>query len=284
MPINRQYKDSTFRLLFNNEPENATSLCNSTSQDKFDAKDIVFDPVGGLFIDELRHDVACRFGDKIIFIYEHQSTYDENIPIRMLLEAAEIIKRYIKSLGARAIHSKKRIALPSIEFILLCNGQAARRKLEKEMHLRDFFQDARCIDLTVKVYDISYSPRRTILKECPILREYSQLVHKVEQGKKSGLSDEVAIKKALVYCKKKHILTDFLKKHEQEVEQVMLFEWNIDDALAASREDGFEDGVKNGILSSIRNLMETLGFSAQKAMDALKISPAEQARFMPLLQ
>ena len=50
------------------------------------------------------------------------------------------------------------------------------------------------------------------------------------------------------------------------------------------RKEGRREGLKQGMLKATRNLMETLGLSAQKALDALKISPEEQARLMPLLQ
>lgn len=45
-----------------------------------------------------------------------------------------------------------------------------------------------------------------------------------------------------------------------------------------------EKGMKQGILASIRNLMESMGWSAEQAMKALKIPEAEQAVYMANLR
>ena len=56
----------------------------------------------------------------------------------------------------------------------------------------------------------------------------------------------------------------------------MLMEYNREYELAA-RED---EGREKGILSSIRSLMKTLGFTAEKAMDALQIPPQDRAKYL----
>ena len=41
-------------------------------------------------------------------------------------------------------------------------------------------------------------------------------------------------------------------------------------------QEGLKEGLKEGILSSIINLMDSMGWSAERAMDALKIPESEQ--------
>ncbi len=50
-----------------------------------------------------------------------------------------------------------------------------------------------------------------------------------------------------------------------------------------AKEEGRNEGIDLAIVKSIRNLMETVGWTAQQAMDALKIPMAEQARYAALL-
>ncbi|MBQ7479069.1 MAG: nuclease [Selenomonadaceae bacterium] len=50
-----------------------------------------------------------------------------------------------------------------------------------------------------------------------------------------------------------------------------------------AKEEGRNEGIDLTIVKSIRNLMETVGWTAQQAMDALKIPMAEQARYAALL-
>ena len=52
---------------------------------------------------------------------------------------------------------------------------------------------------------------------------------------------------------------------------------------AAGEARGKEIGKKECLLENIRSMMKNLGLSSQKAMDALGISPEEQAELLPLL-
>lgn len=54
-------------------------------------------------------------------------------------------------------------------------------------------------------------------------------------------------------------------------------------ARAEGRKEGHEAGVADGILSSVRNLMETMNLSAEKAMDALKVSETDRGKYLKLL-
>lgn len=43
-------------------------------------------------------------------------------------------------------------------------------------------------------------------------------------------------------------------------------------------------GMTNGILASIKSLMETLGLSIEQAMEALKVPETEKQKYMDLLK
>ena len=45
-----------------------------------------------------------------------------------------------------------------------------------------------------------------------------------------------------------------------------------------------EKGVAKGILSSIKNLMETMGLTIEQAMAALKVPEGERQKYMDLLE
>ena len=44
-----------------------------------------------------------------------------------------------------------------------------------------------------------------------------------------------------------------------------------------------EKGIQKGILFSIRNLMETMGWSVEKAMESLKIPKEEKTKYLDVL-
>ena len=49
-------------------------------------------------------------------------------------------------------------------------------------------------------------------------------------------------------------------------------------------EKGRAEGLANGILTSIKNLMETMGLTIEQAMAALKVPEGERQKYMDLLE
>lgn len=49
-------------------------------------------------------------------------------------------------------------------------------------------------------------------------------------------------------------------------------------------EQGMEQGKRNTTLDYIKNLMETVGFTTEQAMDALKIPESEKPKYLALLE
>ena len=54
-------------------------------------------------------------------------------------------------------------------------------------------------------------------------------------------------------------------------------------AIKEIREEGIEEGIDQSRVESIKNIMETLEFTAEQAMNALKIPKGEQAKYMARL-
>ena len=60
-------------------------------------------------------------------------------------------------------------------------------------------------------------------------------------------------------------------------------EYNMCQAIREMCEDNWNEGVEAGTLNAIKNLMETLTFTASQAMDALKIPAEEREKYMQML-
>jgi SOS response regulatory protein OraA/RecX len=69
---------------------------------------------------------------------------------------------------------------------------------------------------------------------------------------------EEAMKKAIEYCIGHNILSGFLKKHGSEVFNMLLTEWNIDDAKEIWQEEAREEGMEI-ILNLVRQ-----GYTAEQ--------------------
>ena len=53
----------------------------------------------------------------------------------------------------------------------------------------------------------------------------------------------------------------------------------IEQGIQKGIEQGIEQGIEKGILLSIRNLMETMGWSVEQAMESLKIPEEEKTKY-----
>ena len=58
---------------------------------------------------------------------------------------------------------------------------------------------------------------------------------------------EEAVNEAVKYCQKHDILKEFLEIHGSEILNMILTEWNTEDAIAFAREEGREEGLEDGL-------------------------------------
>lgn len=59
---------------------------------------------------------------------------------------------------------------------------------------------------------------------------------------------------------------------------------NMCTALEKLIEDGKKEGMQEGRLTSVKNLMESMGWTAEQAMDALKISQEDRNKYAGMLK
>ena len=93
--------------------------------------------------------------------------------------------------------------------------------------------------------------------------------------------------------KKKILQDDFdiamTKTLESEVSAVCNLSKGVEErgiarGLERGLAQGLERGMETGTLNAIRNLMETLKLTAEQAMEALKVSEAEKAKYAGMLK
>ena len=79
-------------------------------------------------------------------------------------------------------------------------------------------------------------------------------------GVQSGKTFDEAVEDAVVYCIRNDIMKEFLELHGSEVSNMLLSEWNMDEALEVAKEEGMEeafaDGVEYGLERGIEQGLE----------------------------
>ena len=149
-----------------------------------------------------------------------------------------------------------------------------------------FLELSNCLDLSVTVYNITYSPSRLILQQCPLLHDYSFFVQQVETQRKMHGLDE-SIRKAMDICAEKGIPPEFISTHYKEVHNMVTLWYDEKEARECWRKEAFADGMEKemeqGLLKSTQNLMHSMHLTPIEAMNALMIPPEQQKELEQLL-
>ena len=241
---NAKYRDSVFRSYFN-EPERLLSLCNAIlGTDYQDAGELTINTLDGIFFDKQKNDISCTIGDHFLILVEHQTTVNDNMPFRCLSYVAELLNNLVDE--KNKLYHKTLIRFPTPKFFVLYDGDKTQ-PLKKEMLLSEAFGgDKSSLELVVTAYNINYGVQPPLLKKCGYLSDYSVLVWKVKEGILAGLSHHEAIRRAVKFCLDNGLMKGYLEKNSQEVFNMLALEWNMDDALQARFEDGFDEGRSQG--------------------------------------
>ena len=263
MNINRNYKDSIFVKLFSDKKE-IIKLYNAIKGTKYSVNktDIDIITLENVLYMERNNDLCFTIDDKFVVLIEHQSSINDNMPLRFLLYIA---REYEKLLDTDNIYKRKLIKVPTPEFIVLYNGESNYPE-NKKLYLSDAFKvkENAKLELVVEVININYDKNTNIINKCKKLKEYSYFIHLVreyikkykDKVKKEELI-KISIEKAIKDCIEQNILKEFLKLNSSEVVNMLYTEFNIEKAQEIWTKEAFEEGLEQGmIIKQIEMLKE----------------------------
>ena len=171
----------------------------------------------------IKNDVSFVL-DNIFNLYERQSTFNPNIPLRSLLYIADLYERMIKEKNLN-IYGSKLIKIPTPKCVVFYNGEKEYPD-KKILNLSDSFENKSTesdVQIRVTMLNINYSHNKELLDKCEVLRGYSLYNEKFrEYNKLEEVNKIEAAHKALDYCIQHNVLADFFKKRRNEVVGMIL--------------------------------------------------------------
>ena len=115
---NRRYKDTVFRMLFSKK-ENLLSLYNAVTGRAYeDAGALQIVTLENAIYMGMKNDLAFIL-ETSIYLYEHQSTLNPNIPLRDLFYISIEYQKYINN---RSLYSTVLQKIPAPKFMVFYNG------------------------------------------------------------------------------------------------------------------------------------------------------------------
>jgi len=252
MGANTKYKDSVFSLLFS-DPDLLRELYCALEGVALppDVPVTINTLQDVLFMDRV-NDISFEIGGKLVILIEHQSTINPNMAFRLLMYIARV---YEKIVDVKKTYATRPVRLPRPEFFVLYNG-ASPCPDEQTLKLSEAFEraaslgmpekEAPSLELVARVININQGRNGEIVRRCKTLNGYCAFIGKVREYEREGHSLEEAIRKAATYCRDHDILKEFLEKNASEVINMLLTEWNWDDAKQVWYEEGMEEGLEKG--------------------------------------
>lgn len=258
---NREYKSDVISMMLQ-IPEYALDVYNAMNNSAYtdSAMIQIMRLENGISL-SVRND-ASFFISNYLNLYEHQSTYSPNAPLRFLIYLTNLLKKTIRK---RDLYSRKRVQIATPHFAVFYNG--TEKRPEKEvLKLSDAFinqTDTPEIELTVTVYNINPNNNTQLLEKSEVLRSYMIFVNRVrenlEHQKKIAQNApeydeaayeeelEVAINEAIDYCVKHHIMEEFFRENRNEVTKSMVLDYTWERREELIRAEEYEDGKREGL-------------------------------------
>ncbi len=240
---NEKHKDHVFRYLFSDE-KNFAELYYDITGETLDADELEFYDTESIVVKQLKNDVAFKTKDnRLIIMVEHQSTINENMPLRFLLYYAELLKVYIiqKELN---IFAKRALGIPTPEFYVAYNGKPPLE--ETELFLNENLDgNDQFITIRATALDINYDklPSRSKGKN-HVLEGYSYLMDRIRTYHKTEKKPlEEAIQKAKEDSLAKGYLVEYLQRKEFEtmLAKVLTIEEEIELIKLEERQEGRQE-------------------------------------------
>lgn len=257
---NRKYKDRLFRRVFSEKKDllelynamNGSSYCDPEELEIVTLEDVIY--MGH------KNDVAFIVGE-ILSLWEHQSTWNPNMPLRGLFYFSDEYRRYIEKWDLN-IYGSRRLLLPLPQYVIFYNGVESRPE-RSVLSLSQSFYPANselksCIEVNATVININRGHNEMLMMQCKKLKEYAEFTERVREEMTKVLSLEEAVENAVDYCIRNDILAEFLSVHRAEVCEVILSEYNEELHIASEKEISWEEGKKEGIKEGLKEGIKAL--------------------------
>ena len=240
---NQKYKDTVFRMLFSDK-KNLLSLYNAINRTEYDDPEkLQTVTLENAIYMGMKNDLAFII-DMNLFLYEHQSTYNPNIPLRDLFY---ISAEYQKLVDRKSLYSSSLQKIPAPYFIVFYNGTEKQEEYW-ENSLSDAYENLNGepkLELKVITLNINEGHNKELLEQCQTLREYAQYVTKVRKYAKEMNLDE-AVERTVNECIQEGILKDFLRANRNEVIAMSIFEYDKEEEEKKLRKAEYEAGIQVG--------------------------------------
>ena len=281
LPVNRIYKDRLYKMIFNDKSEllKLYNAINGTHYD--DPAMLTITTLDNAIYMTMENDLSFII-DMRLALYEQQSTVNPNLPLRLLMYITDIYSAYTKDMN---IYGSKKVQIPLPSFVIFYNGVKSQPD-RTEFLLSELFHpttDQPALELKAVMLNINKGHNQELMNACHTLRDYSEYVARIRTySAEMPLTD--AVEKAITECIHENILRDFLLKNRAEAKAMSIYEYDEEKTLRMFREEGYEDGERNGKIQATIEMCLEFNLSSdaivQKLMTKFQFSENQAQEYL----
>ena len=249
----REYKDRLFTFIFGREEnrEWTLSLYNAVNGSHYtNPEEIQITTIKEVLYMGMHNDVSFIISEQLN-LYEQQSTFNPNMPLRQMQYVGNLYEQYLKK-NALNKYGSTLIMLPVPRLVVFYNGETDKPD-ETILRLSKSFPPGANADIEVRVrmLNVNHGKNDKLLKACQPLREYSWFINQVRLNKAAIPKDDAdslakAVDRAISQMPDDYCLKPFLLIHQAEVLGMLLTEYNEAETMKLFQRDSYNQGKEDG--------------------------------------
>ena len=247
--VNRLYKSRIFAMLYQDKKE-LLDLYNAISGKHYEDPELLeINTLENAIYMTMRNDLSFLI-DFRLSLYEHQSTYSPNLPLRDLFYISDLYSGMVKD---ENLYGIKLVQIPAPQFVIFYNGMKEMPD-RTVLRLSDAYsvkEENPALELTAVMLNINRGHNEKLKGLCKSLKDYSEYTARVREYADTMPISE-AVEQAICECIQEGILAEFLKQNRAEAKQVSIYEYDEEKHMRQERETFWEDGWAAGREEGIR--------------------------------
>ena len=257
----REIKDRLFKAIFGRDNEQSKKwrleLYNALRGTNYSDPDALeLNTIENVIYLTMKNDISFLV-DSQMTLFEQQSTYNPNMPLRGLMYFSQLYQRHLTKLEL-TLYGSRLIKIPYPKFIFFYNGD--RETEDKEfLKLSDAFENKEKdgdFEWTAELININSNHNNSLQKNCKPLYDYVRYISRIKDNRKKGLSKEEVVNEAVDWAISENLLDGFFKMQKEEILGMSLTEYDEEAVKRTFKEEGREEGIQQKALEDAINLLQ----------------------------
>ena len=274
---NRTYKDTLFRWIFGRTDEQSKrwrlELYNALNDSNYKNPDeLELTTIENVIYLSMKNDLSFLVDSKMT-LYEQQSTYNPNMPLRGFLYFSQLYEKWLVK-EKQDLYGHSLIKIPTPQYVVFYNGE---KKLDDitNFRLSDAFifpDKSGDFEWTATFININEGHNDSINKKCKPLYDYNRFISRVKKNLRNGMENDVAISDAVDWAIKENLLEGFFKLHKAEAVKMILTEFDPELYEQNRKREAYEDGKNDKAIEIAKNALK-LGLSEEQITSITGLPP-----------